>query len=1058
MTLSPGTRLGPYEIIAPLGAGAMGEVYRARDPRLERDVALKILPDMFARDAERMALFRREALALAAINHPNIATVFGFEESAPGQHVLVLELVEGESLSSRLRHGSLSSTDALRIVAQIAEALEAAHARGVIHRDLKPGNVMLGPRGLVKVLDFGLAQSRAARSAVSAPTEAATQPSWSPERELASATASTHAPNPTGSNDASGTPGYMSPEQVRAEAQDERTDVFALGCVLYECLTTRRAFQGKDARAAIEAILHGAPDWKRLPAELPMRVRELVVSCLEKDPERRPAAMRDVRLVLEDALGIRRASALRAGEAAPAAGNLPRQPTRFVGREGALRDCAALLESTRLLTMTGVGGCGKTRLALRLAESVTAEFPDGVWFVDLAALSDPGRLPQAAASALGVREEPGVPLTESLSRHLAEWRALLLLDNCEHLLSACATLAETLLDAAPNLRVLATSREGLGIRGEQAYAVPSLALPATERAPDARAAGEFEAVRLFVDRATLVRPDFVLTDENAALVADVCRRLDGIPLAIELAAARVRMLSVEQIHAKLHDRFRLLAGGSRAALPRHQTLRAAIQWSYDHLTEDERDLFRALSVFAGGWTLEAAAGAIDPARDEFEVLDLLTHLADKSLVVVERLDSGEPRYRFLETVRQYGRDLLIEAGRADVARRRHRDWFLALAERAAEGFAGPEQAAWLDRLETEIENLRAALDWSIEEDPDPEMGLRLAGAVQWLWAIRGHFTEGRRWFDAVLARERGAEPTPALARALQGAGNLAFRQDDYETARAHYERRREACERLGDRTGLAGALGALGNVAQYQGRYGEARELFEQSLALNRERGYMPWVAANLTCLGNVSRCLDDLGASRSFLEQAVVANREIGNPVGEASSLDGLGCLLLQLGDVAAAKQTFEQSIAIARGIGSVFDEAATLSNLGLVAQEMGRPEEAYALFARALSQMRTIGGRKQISVDLERLGTLAAHEQDWERAVTLWSAGDEVKRTLGAPMDPIDARDRERLRGSAHSALGEAGFEAARARGVETPLERTIEFALDRAAVGADGAGAPR
>jgi tetratricopeptide (TPR) repeat protein len=442
--------------------------------------------------------------------------------------------------------------------------------------------------------------------------------------------------------------------------------------------------------------------------------------------------------------------------------------------------------------------------------------------------------------------------------------------------------------------------------------------------------------------------------------------------------------------------------------------------------------------------LDAAVAACE-GRDEFEVLDLLTHLADKSLLVVERLDGGEPRYRFLETVRQYGRDLLIESGEGDAARRRHRDWFLELAERAAPHLTGPDQAAWLDRLEAENDNLRAALDWCIEEDADAESGVRLSGALQWFWAIRGHFTEGRQWFAAALAKQRSTGPTPGFAMALHGAGNMAFRQDDYAAARVYYERALAVREQLGDRRGVAGSLGSLGNVAQYQGRYAEARSLFERSLAINREVGYRVWEAANLTCLGNVSRHLGDFEASRSFLEQAVSLNREIGNRVGESSSLSGLADLLLQRGEPAAAKPLYEQALAIEREIGNVHDQGVSLASLAGVAQKQGDASRARSLCAESLVLLRRVGARIQIASGLERLASLAALAGRPDRAVRLWAAAHALRQTIEAPMNPFDRDALDGEVAAVRSSLDPASFQSAWRQGSEMTLDQAIEYGLE-------------
>jgi non-specific serine/threonine protein kinase len=1023
----------------------MGEVYLARDPRLERDVALKMLPAAFTRDPERVALFRREALALAAVNHPNIATIFGFEESESGALILVLECIEGESLAERLRRGALPLTEALRVCGQIAEAVEAAHARGVIHRDLKPANVMLGPLGMVKVLDFGLAHSTAGRTA---PAHDSMAPTWLAPALPPGATAAEFSATEVGTPDAtsSGTPGYMSPEQIRGETQDSRTDMFALGCLLYECLSGRRAFSGADARELMDAVLEQTPDETLLPPETPPPVRELIAHCLEKDAARRLDSARAARVMIEELLGIRRAAALRTGEEiASSPNNLPPQPTRFIGRERELRDCLALLQSTRLVTLVGVGGGGKTRVAVQLAERLLGQHPDGVWFIDLAPLADPERVAQAVATVAGVREEPGLPLAQSLGSRFSGQRALLVLDNCEHLLDACVRLVDALLDAAPELKIVATSREGLGTRWEQIYAIPSLSMPEPNEFEIVDVEVErFEAVRLFVDRATLARPDFRLSAKNGAAVGEICRRLDGIPLAIELAAARMRLLSAEQIRSKLHDRFRLLASGGRSTLPRHQTLKAAIQWSYDHLTLEEQRMLRALSVFAGGWTLETATAICGERADEFEVLDRLTRLHDKSLIVVERRDADEPRYRLLETVRQYAHELLIEGGETAAAHTRHRDWFLGLAEQAAPQMTGPDQRTWFDRLQTENDNLRAAIDWCLAEDGNAESGLRLGVGMLWFWLIRGYLVEGRERLGALLAKDVDGAATAARGRALHGAGNLAFLQDDYAAARSYWEQALAVRESIGDRLGVAGSLGNLGSVAQYQGRHDEARSLFERSMEIFHGVGNRIGIATSLNCLGNVSRHLGDLEASRRYLDQAVVLTREIGNRMGESSSLEGLGELMMQLGDIEGAKRMFEQALAIEREIGDVHNQALTLGSLGLVARRQGDLALARSQCRTSLEMFHRNGARVQIAIALEKLAGLCALEGLPDRAARLWAAAAQLRQVVGASPSPSEQRELDQDVDAVRASLGKEAFDVAWGQGAAMGVDQAIALAL--------------
>jgi predicted ATPase/class 3 adenylate cyclase len=558
--------------------------------------------------------------------------------------------------------------------------------------------------------------------------------------------------------------------------------------------------------------------------------------------------------------------------------NLPRLLTSFIGREREMAEIKQLLSTTCLLTLTGAGGSGKTRLALQVAADLLEQYPDGVWFVELAARSDPALVPLTVASSLGVHEHPRQELTETLVDHLRPKSLLILLDNCEHLLVACARLADGVLRACPNVRVIATSREGLGIGGETLYPVPALPDPDPQRMPPMKDLIGYEAVRLFLERATAVVPTFTITAQNAQAVAQICHRLDGIPLAIELAAARVKALGVDQLVARLDDRFRLLTGGSRTALPRHQTLRAAMDWSFALLTEQEQILLRRLSVFAGGWSLEAAE-AICPgdAIEGPDILDLLTRLVDRSLVIVEPR-SGEARYHLLETVRQYARDRLLESGEAAGIRIRHQGWFLALAERAEPELRGPSQMIWLERLKTEHDNLRVALEWSKMDANSALLGVRLVGALQWFWFMFMHnYVEGREWLQWALSR---ATEVPAHTRAklLTGAGMMAWVLYEHERARALLQESLSLFRRLGDNWAIAFALHHLAHVAVAQGDFGQGTTLFEESLALFRETGDRWGLGLTLTCLGDAAIGQGDYHRAEPLLEESLTLFREAGS------------------------------------------------------------------------------------------------------------------------------------------------------------------------------------
>jgi predicted ATPase/class 3 adenylate cyclase len=732
-------------------------------------------------------------------------------------------------------------------------------------------------------------------------------------------------------------------------------------------------------------------------------------------------------------------SSLRTLNAVP--NNLPIQLTSFIGREREMREVKALLTQTRLLTLTGSGGCGKTRLALHVAADLLEDYPDGVWFIDLSVLTDPALVPGTVVATLGIHEEPGRPALTTLAEALKPRTLLLILDNCEHLVGACAQLAETLLQTCPNLRIVATSREALGIAGEVAWRVPSLSLPQPHELAQADSPAritQYEAIRLFIERAEAASSDFRVTPHNLGAMVQICQRLDGIPLAIELAAARVKALSVEQIASRLDDRFRLLTGGSRTALPRQQTLRAMMDWSYELLTERERMLFRRLSAFAGGFTLEAAEAVCpDEQIPSYEIVDLLTNLVSKSLVVFR---DEEARYKLLETVRQYARDKLLETGEAARVRDRHRDWFVAFAERAESALQGPDQALWLKRLETEHDNLRAALEWS---SADAEMGLRLASALWPFWYLRGYVSEGREWLKQFLEKAAGA-PSPLRAKALYGASMLARAQDDYLQATALLEESLELYRAAKDKRGVASALGNLGVIAFARGDYARATHLHEESLEHFRELGDRVGMASALSELGNVAMYQGDLAQAEKLLEESLALSRAAQDDQGIALALRRLGAVLWQKGERARAKALLQESLELYRELGAVPGIASVLNSLGMVALSEGDAPRAGTLLRESLMKYRDVGDKWHIALCMDRLARVAAAQGEWERAARLLGAEEALREAIGAPLPPSEHNGREQTLKHTHEHLGEESFAAAWADGYAMKLDHAIAFAL--------------
>jgi predicted ATPase len=684
------------------------------------------------------------------------------------------------------------------------------------------------------------------------------------------------------------------------------------------------------------------------------------------------------------------------------ANNLPQQLTSFIGREREMTEVKRLLSSTRLLTLTGAGGCGKTRLALQVAADLVEEYPDGVWQVELAPLTDPSLVPQTVAKVLGVREEPDRSITETLTDYLQSRNLLLIMDNCEHLITPCSRFADSLLRTCPKLRVLATSREALNLKGEQAYRVPSLLLPEEGSGLSVERLQTCESAMLFKDRARLNQPSFMLTRQNAAAVGQVCRCLDGIPLAIELAAARVRAMPVEQIARRLDDRFHLLKGGSRAELPHHQTLQALIDWSYSLLSEQERALLRRLSVFAGGWTLEAAEGVCaGEGIEDWEVLDLLTALVDKSLVVYEEHE-GTARYRLLETVRQYGREKLAEAGETEAMRRRHLDWFLQLAERAEPELESGEQAEWLRRLEAEHDNLRAALEWS-----EGETRMRLAGALWRFWMVHNHYTEGQRWLTVAL-EGNGDAPAALQAKAFAGAGTMAWLQGDYVRAEALHRASLAHYGEAADLKGMAFALNNLGAQAINQGNYARATLLYEEGVALAREVGDSRITGWLLTNLGEIARCQGNHARARTF----------------------------------------YEESLALAQEVQDKHNLSTLLLNLGFVAIVQGNMARARLFLREGISVCREMDDRRMFGSYLVGYAGLLGAEGRPKCAVRLLGAADALHEAIHFTLEGADCMEHERIVAAARNALEEEAFAAAWAEGRAMTWEQAVEYALEEAA----------
>lgn len=995
--------IGDYRVLGELGRGGMGIVYRAQDGRLGRDVALKVLPSAMASDPRRLERFRNEARLLAALNHPNVATIYSLEEFE-GRSFLTMECIEGETLSARLLREGPSIDGALGYLRQIAAALEAAHRKGVVHRDLKPGNVLATNDGQVKVVDFGLAVTLTAERA----TEA--------RRVM-------------------GTPGYMSPEQAKGDAVDERADLWAFGCILYEWLTGVRAFDASTATARIRQSLEQEIDLGRLEATVSPRLRGLLSSCLSRDLDGRLSTAAAARRILEEEIAARELARLQpSGEHAstteegrPRTSRLPRPLTAFIGREAPRRDLAARLAEHRLVTVTGFGGSGKSRLALEVARDLEAQYPAGVFWVELGSLTDGELVADAVGRVLG-EIDPALPVREALLARLRGRRALLCLDNGEHVRAPLAELTRALLEGCADLRVLTTSREPLDLAGEALFPLSPLE--------------SNEAVRLFVARAQAADQNFQLTPQNAVAVAEICRELDGIPLALELAAARTRALSVGEIAQRLEHRFRLLTSSAATALPQHRTLKALVDWSYEQLSEDERVLFRRLAVCPGGWSLELAeAIACDEKLEAWQVLDLLSNLVQKSLVEIHaegsRL-SGRARYRFLSTVRQYAGEHLDQAGERAAVTGRFREALAQLADRAEPHLAGPGEREWIPRLDQEQANFSAALESGLKDDPS--VAIRTAAALGRYWDIRGRWSEGRALLTRCLEHPSVQAADHLRARLLGLAGNLAYNQSDYVMA----QRLQEECLAIGRAAGdslhIAACLSNIANIRSDLGDLLTSRALFEEGLGLYRQIGHRWGLAATLANLGIILWKQQEYREARTLMEEGLELFRELTNQWAVAYSLNHLGLVAFALGDLSLARRYQEEALALQQELGDPRGIALSYQNLAEIAWREGNSVEARRLSAESVVRFNDLGARLTVLDVIDAMLPAIAGERGAKYAVRVAAASARIREAEGFPRPEDRRTDYEASLAALAAELGDERFRSLFEAGARMSYEELI------------------
>ncbi|MEU6558290.1 protein kinase domain-containing protein [Nocardia nova] len=987
-----------FEDAEEIGHGGFGVVFRCTQPALDRTVAVKVLTAEL--DADNQARFFREQKAMGRLTgHPNIVTVLQVGVTATGRPYLVMPYHPLDSVDAWLRgEGPLPVETVLWVGVKIAGALESAHRLEILHRDVKPGNILLSEYGEPALTDFGIA-----RIAGGFHTD-------------------------TGVVTAS--PAFTAPEVLAGEAATPAADVYGLGATLFCALTGHAAFERRSGEQVVAQFLRitsqPVPDLR--DGGIPDDVAAVVESAMNRDGQARPSAAELGEAIREvqrrhgyqvGAMALHGQSVAAFGprgegvpKSAPSepfpvrrTGELPLELTSFIDRRAETAEIGALLSSSRLVTLTGIGGVGKTRLALRAASNAREQFTDGVWLVELADVSDPALVIDVVAGCLGLRDDSERPMRESLVEFLRSRAALLVLDNGEQVVDALAEVVETLLLACADLRILVTTREPLDIAGEAVVRVSPLSVPSPDSASARREQPRYDAVTLFAERAAAVVPDFEVTEANMAAVAGICARLEGLPLAIELAAARIRTMSPEQILARLSDRYALLTRGSRTAPQRQQTLRWCIDWSYRLCTPDERRLWARLSVFAGGFDIDAVepvCGA-EPLADG--VLDALSSLVDKSIVMREEI-GGVVRLRMYETVRDYGREQLREAGEEPDVAARHRDWYQRLAVRAEADWIGERQPQWLARLEREQLNLREALEFCVSDDtPESgEAGLRTVTALWLFWSFRGLYSEGRRWVDHVLAHP-GARSPSGRARLLHLGTVMAAVQRDFAAAGDMLAQIRALAEQDPDPMTRALAAAADAALALYRG---------------------------------------DPEGAAAGG-ERAVEGFVSDRNGYLHVSTLMTLGWAYAALGDTRRAIECDEQVLSITEPRGESLFRSSTLWGLGIAVWQQGEHARARELLEQALRVNRLVRSPVVAVLGLEGLAWVVA-DDDGERAAVLMGAAERLSRS-GSGFSiffPQLSRSHDECEHAVRDTLGGRRFETAFRRGQAMTLTDAAAYAL--------------
>jgi predicted ATPase/DNA-binding CsgD family transcriptional regulator len=1060
-----GQQFGNYRLTQLLGRGNFADVYRGQHIHLNTEAAIKVLHGSLT-DSD-LAIFIHEARVNAHLRHPNIVQIldFGIEENTP---FLVMEYAPNGNLRQRHKQGTrLALETILPYVRQIADALQFAHDQKLIHRDIKPENILLGRNNEVLLSDFGIA--------------------------IMYSTMRSH----SGQQDAAGTVPYMAPEQIKSNALPA-SDQYALAIMTYEWLCGERPFQGTMTEIAIKHTLVPPPSLSERVSTISPAVEQVILKALAKNPQQRFENIQDFAQALEEANIAESPEhhTLPQKNAAAYFSNLPAQLTSLIGREPELMAVCSLLQQpeVRLVTLTGTGGIGKTRLGLEVGAELLHAFREGVYFVPLASINDATLVIPTIAHTLGLqhrytgRQQPLAEQMEYLKTFLREKQSLLLLDNFEQVVDAAPAIAE-LLAACPRLKILVTSRAALHLSGEHEFPLQPLSLPDSTSPLPMHELTQYSAIALFLERAMAIKPDFDVTTANVQIIANICRRLDGLPLAIELAAARIKLLPPQALLQRLIHPLNVLTAGRQNAPERHQTLRNTIAWSYHLLNTVEQQLFCRVSVFVGSCSLEAIEALYSSYPDRtMLVLDGVSSLIDKSLL--RQIEQGdEPRIVMLETIREYALEMLDANGEERLIRHAHAVYYMTLAEESERELVGPQQALWLERLEREHDNLRAALVWSLQQDEDPnetqrrvEIALRLVGALRRFWQMHGHLNEGQAFTEKALSASKGIQvSTQARAKALIAAGTLASIQNDYDRTETYCRESLLLFRELGDQQGTALSLYLLSVVPMMKGNNVAARSLTEEALTLFREMGDKERIAWSLSTLGMLDTQEEKYTSARARYEESLAIHRKLSNKRGIAATLVRLAQLLFvslgdetelsslldeglalynelgeregianvhslsaqlafRQGDISSARAQIEKCILLYREIGQRRALAESLAILARIALSQGERKEARVLYDESLEIARELNHMWLIAACLEGRAAIAAEEDQLIWAVQLWGAADALREIIRVPIPLIERAEYERSIATARTQLGTKDFANTWEAGREMTLEQAI------------------